>query len=88
MSKTIEDLRAHLFDTIEGLRSETQPMDIDRARAVAEVAGQIIQSAKVEVEHLRLTGGTGTGFIETAAPDLPNGINGQVNGIRVHRLQG
>ena len=86
-TKTIEDLRAHLFATIEGLRDETKPMDIDRARAVAEVAGQIILTAKVEVDHLRVTGGAGSGFLE-APKGLPDGINGQVNGVRMHRLQG
>jgi len=40
-------------------------MDIDRAKAVSEVASQIIQSAKVEVDYLRVTGAAeGTGFIE------------------------
>ena len=39
-------------------------MDIERANAVSEVAKTLIDTAKVEVDYLRTTGGTqGTGFI-------------------------
>ena len=68
MSRTIADLREHLFSTLDNLRDKTNPMDIDRAKAVAEVAQTIINSAKVEVEHLKATGNTGgSGFM--ALPD-------------------
>lgn len=54
----IDDLRDHLFATIEALTDDEKPMDIGRARAVAEVARTIIDSAKVEVEFLKVTGAT------------------------------
>ena len=60
----MEDLRNHLFATIEALLDEEKPMDIDRAKAVADVAQVMINSAKVEVEFVKTTGGTGSGFIE------------------------
>lgn len=41
-------------------------MDLDRAKAVSEVAQTIINLAKVECEHMKLTGGRGTGFIVEA----------------------
>lgn len=64
MSHTINDLREHLFATLEGLRDKSAPMEIDRAKAVAEVAQTIINSAKVEVEHMKVAGNSaGTGFI-------------------------
>jgi hypothetical protein len=53
MKNRIEDLRDHLFETIEKLKDDEKPMEIDRARAVADVAGKIIDSARVEVEHLK-----------------------------------
>jgi hypothetical protein len=53
---SLEDLRDHLFETLEALRDEEKPMEIDRARAVSEVASQIIESAKVEVKFLEVTG--------------------------------
>ena len=60
----IEDLRNHLFATIEGLLDEDQPMELDRAKAIAEVAQVIVNSAKIEVDFIRTTGGIqGTGFI-------------------------
>lgn len=64
MQNKIEDLRNHLFATLEALRDEDKPMDIQRAKAVAEVAGKIIESAKVEVDFLNAVGSrVGTGFI-------------------------
>lgn len=39
-------------------------MEIERAKAIANVAQVIINSAKVEVEHLKVAGGKGTGFIK------------------------
>jgi hypothetical protein len=60
----IVDLRNHLFETLEGLKDADKPMDIDRARAVADVAKVIVESAKVEVAFLKVTGGiSGTGFM-------------------------
>lgn len=68
----IAELRSHLFETLRGLKDKDAPMDIDRARAVSEVAKTLIETAKVEVDYLRITGGTeGTGFI--AIEDNGNG---------------
>jgi hypothetical protein len=64
MKNKIEDLRNHLFATIEGLLDDDNPMDIPRAKAVSEAAQTIINSAKVEVDFLKATGGVeGSGFI-------------------------
>ena len=71
--KTITDLRDHLFATLEALRDEKKPMDIERAKTVAQVAQTIIESAKVEVHFLREAGGRGTGFLpedQTPKPKL------------------
>lgn len=71
-SHTIHDLRRHLFAALDGLTDKQAPMDIERAKAVAEVAQTIINSAKVEVDHLRVVGGNGSGFIGgQALPALP-----------------
>jgi len=64
MKNKIEDLRNHLFETIEALKDPDKPMDLERARAVADVSKVIIDSAKVEVDFLRVTGqAKGSGFI-------------------------
>lgn len=67
MKNKIEDLRNHLFVTIESLLDEDNPLDIGRARAVADVAQRVIESAKVEVEFAKVTGATGTDFIPQEA---------------------
>ena len=72
MSHTINDLREHLFATLEGLRDKENPLDIERAKAVADVAQVVINSAKVEVEHMKVNAGfDGKGFIAPAALSAP-----------------
>jgi len=72
MKNGIVDLRNHLFAALEALQDKDNPMDLDRAKAIAHVAGKVIDSAKVEVEFLRVTGAEGSGFIpETARAPLP-----------------
>lgn len=72
MKNKIEDLRNHLFATIEQLLDEEKPMDIARAKAVADVAQTIINSAKVEVEFIEITGSkVGSNFIPQDKPALP-----------------
>ena len=53
---SIEDLRDHLFATIESLRDEEKPMDVERAKAISAVAQTIIASAAVEVKMIEATG--------------------------------
>jgi len=74
MKNKIEDLRNHLFTTIEALLDEDKPMDITRAKAVSNAAQAIINSAKVEVDFLKVTGGIeGSGFIPYE-PRKPAGL--------------
>lgn len=66
MKNKIEDLRNHLFATLEALQDKDEPMDLDRAKAIGEVAQTLINSAKVEVAFLNTVGGAGSGFIPGA----------------------
>jgi hypothetical protein len=60
----IEDLRNHLFATLEALQDEDNPMDIERAKTIADVAQVIVNSAKIEVDFIKATGKSeGSGFI-------------------------
>lgn len=65
MKNKIEDLRNHLFITIERLLDDDDDkMDVSRAKAVKDVAQAVINSAKVEVDFLRATNAVGgSGFI-------------------------
>lgn len=68
MNNKIEDLRNHLFATLEALLDKDNPMDIERAKAVSDVAQVIVNSAKVEVDFVRATDKVkGTGFIDPDA---------------------
>ena len=71
MTNTIEDVRNELMQTLRDLRNRENPMDIDRARAVAQVAGVMVDSAKVEVLYLQTTGQRGSAFLGSPAPTLP-----------------
>ncbi|GKT22541.1 hypothetical protein [Acidovorax sp. SUPP3334] len=83
-SPHISQLRQHLLDTLADLRDRDKPMEPDRARAVAQVASVLVDTAKVEVEYLKATGQERAGFLEepptattAALPDgspFPNGI--------------
>jgi hypothetical protein len=68
MSHNIEDLRNRLFAALDGLADDKHPMEIDRARAIADVARVIVDSAKAEVSLLHATGAkrTSTEFIPLA----------------------
>lgn len=68
----IDDLRNHLFETLEALKDEEKPMDLDRARAVADVARVIVDTAKVEVDFLKVTGAIrSTDFLPAESDEIP-----------------
>jgi hypothetical protein len=56
MKNKLTDLRNHLFETLEALKDQDNPMDVDRARAISEVGKTLIDSAKLELQFLELTG--------------------------------
>ena len=93
-SAHIDGLRQSLMDTLADLRNREQPMEVDRARAIAEVATVLVATAKVECDYLRLTGQDRSNFLETPPdePEVPR-IDGPSasNPFPVstrHRLQG
>lgn len=63
MKNKITDLRNHLFAQIErlgdeDLKGEELNAEISRARAIGQIAGQITDTARVEVDYIKVTGGT------------------------------
>ncbi|MGH8665350.1 MAG: hypothetical protein ACREUX_13900 [Burkholderiales bacterium] len=72
MKNRIDDLRNHLFETLEALRDDEKPMDLDRAKTVATVAQVIVDSAKAEIEFAKVTGQIpGTGFMPAPHLEAP-----------------
>jgi len=89
----IQALRKQLFDSLERLGGKIiDTKEIERAKAIAETAQTIINSAKVEVDFLKVTGGQGSGFIPLAPPgevEPPTGLSVvEKPGVRItrHRL--
>lgn len=93
-SPHITQVRQSLLDTLSDLRNREQPMDIERAKAVATVASVLVDTAKVENEYLKITNQDRSNFLETP-PDLigvtsdgvPTPNNPFPTSVR-HRLRG
>jgi hypothetical protein len=84
-SDNLKTLREALFATLNGVKDGT--LDLDRARAVNEVAKTIVDTAKVEVDYLRTTGAEG-GSEFIAATEQQKSLPAGVLGITQHRMRG
>ena len=93
-TNNIETLRAHLFSALEGVKKGE--LDLERARAVNDIAKTIVDTARVEVDFIRATDGTESAFLTNGqaaaspAPKLPNGgpLPNGIVGITRHALRG
>lgn len=61
MKNKMQDLNNHLFEQLErlndkDLKGDELRTEIERAKAMAEVGGQIVQAAKVTVDAMKLVG--------------------------------
>lgn len=82
-NKTISDLRAAMFDAMDGLKNGT--ITVEQAKAMSGLGQVIISSAKVEVDYIRANNGGETAFLESIGNNnLPAGVTG----ITRHRLAG
>lgn len=92
----IDQVRNALLATLTDLRDKEKPMDIERAKAVAQVATVLVDTAKVENEYLKITGQVNSDFLEAAKeepPAIPQGdgtpsANNPFPKSAVHRLRG
>lgn len=84
MQNKITDLRNHLFATLESLADSENPMALDRAKAIADVAQTIINSAKVEVDAMAVTKKlTGTSFFQYPSDPSKEAIEHPEKGNRI-----
>lgn len=62
-NNTITGLRDIMFKTLRGIQDGS--VDVDKAKAINDTAQTIINTAKVEVDFMKVTGhaGAATGFI-------------------------
>lgn len=63
-TQTIDDLRAHLFAAIAGVKDGS--VTIDKAKTIGDLCQVVVNTAKVEVDYLRVTDGGESAFISTA----------------------
>ena len=89
-TENLQELRKQLFASLNRLSTgvKVDPAEIERAKAIAETAQTIINSAKVEVDFVRAVGGKGSGFIPLAPVESGPKVIEQRPGVRVtrHRL--
>lgn len=81
--KTIEDLRAVLFETIAAVRDGS--MSLDKAKTISDLSQVMVNSAKVEVEFVKATSNDGSGFMEKQLDQLP--LPAGITGSTVHRMR-
>lgn len=89
MSKSLNDLRAALFETLEGVKAGT--IDLDKARAINELGKTLVDTAKVEVDFLRATDGDQSTFIQPEQPPRLEQVGGDgawPGSVTRHRLVG
>lgn len=68
MKNKMTDLRNHLFEMLENLKDPEASVDLERMKAGVEVARVLVDTAKVEVQFLTVTGRTeGSDFIDQEA---------------------
>ena len=87
----INQLRTHLMETLSSLRDRNNPMEPDRARAVAQVASVLVDTAKVEIDYLKATGQDTSNFIDgLKAPETVAAISTEKPspGVLIHRMKG
>lgn len=94
MTPHITQMREHLMETLASLRDRSNPMEPDRARAVAQVASVLVDTAKVEIDYIKAVGADRSDFLEmpATAPALPSVSDGPAAHnpfpTTVHRLRG
>ena len=81
--KSIDDLRAVLFETIAAVRDGSMPLD--RAKTISDLSQVMVNSAKVEVEFVKATSSDGSGFMERQLDKLP--LPDGITGSTIHRMR-
>jgi hypothetical protein len=84
----VHALRAHLFATIQAVRSGQ--LELDKARTINEVAKTLTELARVEVDFLRATDGDESEFLKPradASADTGKALPPGIVGVTVHRLK-
>lgn len=87
MTINIDEVRTELLGTLKDLRNREKPMEPDRARAIAQVASVLVDSARVEVEYLKAINGDESEFLKPKLPAPAAAAQPQLPDDRTHRLR-
>lgn len=71
------ELRGYLFNALKGIQDKSDPTAIARAEATAKVAQAIINGAKLEIAHAKVTGQKGNEFLGIEEPKIIPMITGK-----------
>lgn len=84
--KTVADLRETLFSTLEAVKSGA--LDVEKAKVINEVSKTIVETAKVEVDYIRVVGEGQSQFLPPTGrqPQLPSEPPGNGIGSAVQQL--
>ena len=82
-SPHITQVRQSLLDTLTDLRNRENPIDVDRARAVAQVASVLVDTARVEIDYIKATGADRSSFLD-ATEILPQAARLPANEPTAH----
>ncbi len=85
----MDDLRQYLLSTLQDLRNRENPMEPDRARAIAQVASVAVETVRVEVDFARVTDQHNIPFLHRKNTSLTKtGVLQQLPETTIHRLRG
>ena len=85
----MDDLRQYLLSTLQDLRNRENPMEPERARAIAQVASVAVETVRVEVDFARATHQHNIPFLQSKNTSLTKtGVLQQLPETTIHRLRG
>ena len=85
----MDDLRQYLLSTLQDLRNRENPMEPDRASAIAQVASVAVETVRVEVDFARATHQHNIPFLQSKNTSLTKtGVLQQLPETTIHRLRG
>lgn len=68
----IDQVRSALLDTLSALRDKTNPIDLDRVKAMVAVSNTLVDTARVENDYLKFTGQNRSTFLANKSDGIPS----------------
>ncbi len=85
MANDMAVVREQLSNNITALKDKSNPLDIERSKAISIVAQTVIKDVRSGSNRLKLVKGKGIGFLDDKGTIRP-GISHPTPGITIHKL--